>query len=267
MTVSAMQQAAGSGKGSSIKDQVSPEEWKVRVDLAAFYRLVAKHDMDDLVGTHISARVPGEPNHFLLNPYGLLFEEITASSLVKVNMDGEVVMQGEGNFPVNAAGFTIHSAVQGARPDVVCAAHTHTVPGMALSALGGELAPMHQKAMRFYKRTSYHDYEGVATDLDERERLVRDLGENNAMVLRNHGLLVCGASVRSAWALLYNMEKCCAVQLAIEATGAEVIMPSEDLAESTYHQFAKMMRSKGSPLDGWESALRLLDREDPTYKH
>ena len=262
MTVSAMKPV-----GSSVRDQVSPEEWAVRVDLAAFYRLVARHDMDDLVGTHISARVPGEPDHFLLNPYGLLFEEITASSLIKMNMDGEVVLPGEGGHPVNAAGFTIHSAVQGARKDVVCAAHTHTVPGMALSAIDGELLPLHQKAMRFYKRTSYHDYEGVATDLDERERLVRDLGENNAMVLRNHGLLVCGPSVRSTWALLYNMEKCCAAQLAIEATGAEVIVPSEDLCERTYHQFARMMQATKSPLDGWELALRLLDRADPTYKH
>ena len=262
MTVSAMKSSAG-----SVRDQVSPEEWAVRVDLAAFYRLVAKNDMDDLVGTHISARVPGETEHFLLNPYGMLFEEITASSLIKMNMDGDVVLPGEGGHPVNAAGFTIHSAVQGARTDVVCAAHTHTVPGMALSAIAEDLLPLHQKAMRFYKRTSYHDYEGVATDLDERERLVRDLGDNNAMVLRNHGLLVCGPSVRSAWALLYNMEKCCAVQLAVEATGAEVIMPSSDLSESTYHQFARMMKATKSPLDGWDSALRLLDREDPSYKH
>ena len=262
MTVSTMKPS-----GSSIRDQVSPEEWAVRVDLAALYRLVAQYDMDDLVGTHISARVPGAPDHFLLNPYGMLFEEITASSLIKMHVDGDVVLPGEGNHPVNAAGYTIHSAVQIARKDVVCAAHTHTIPGMALSALSNELEPMHQKAMRFYKRLSYHEYEGVATDLDERETLARDLGENDAMVLRNHGLLVCGPSVRSAWALLYNLEKCCAVQLAVQATGAETIMPSADLAESTYHQFAKMLKRTKSPLDGWDSALRLLDRADPTYKH
>jgi ribulose-5-phosphate 4-epimerase/fuculose-1-phosphate aldolase len=251
--------------GQSIRDKVSAEEWEVRVDLAAFYRIVAMHGFDDLTGTHISAKVPGEPGHFLLNPYGLLFPEITASSLIKVNMDGEVVMEGEGGYPVNAAGFTIHSAVLGAREDVTCAAHTHTVPGMAISAVDQELLPMHQKAMRFYKRLSYHDYEGVATNLDERERLVRDLGANNAMVLKNHGLLTCAPSIRTTWLLLYNLEKCCKVQLAVEASGGTPIMPSQALAEETYRQFDTMGAS--SRIDGWESFKRMLDKADPSYKH
>ena len=256
---------AVSSGGQSIRDKVSTEEWEVRVDLAAFYRIVARHGWDDLTGTHISAKVPGEPGHFLLNPYGLLFEEITASSLIKVNMDGEVVLEGEGGFPVNAAGFTIHSAVLGARDDVTCAAHTHTVQGMAISAIDEGLLPMHQKAMRFYKRLSYHDYEGVATNLDERERLVRDLQGNNAMVLKNHGLLTCGPSIRTAWLLLYNLEKCCKVQLAVEASGGTPIMPSEELAEYTYGQYNSMRGS--SRIDGWESFKRLLDKADPSYKH
>lgn len=257
--------AVSSGGESTIRDRVSPEEWEVRVDLAAFYRVVARHGWDDLTGTHISAKVPGEPGNFLLNPYGLLFEEITASSLVKVNLDGEVVLEGQGGYPVNAAGFTIHSAVLGAREDVTCAAHTHTVPGMAISAVDEGLLPMHQKAMRFYKRISYHDYEGVATNLDERERLVRDLGGNNAMVLKNHGLLTCGPSVRTAWLLLYNLEKCCKVQLAVEASGGTPIMPSDTLAESTYHQYDTMGVS--SRIDGWDSLKRMLDKADPSYKH
>jgi ribulose-5-phosphate 4-epimerase/fuculose-1-phosphate aldolase len=250
-----------------MKDKVSPEEWETRVELAAFYRLVAKHDMDDLVGTHISARVPGEPNNFLLNPYGLLFEEITASSLVKCDMDGNILH--DTPYGLNAAGYTIHSAVQSGRPDVVCAAHTHTVPGMALSALEHGLRPLHQKAARFYGNIAYHDYEGVATNLDERERLQRDIKDKNALMLRNHGLLVATGSVRSAWALLYNFEKCCAAQLMIEATGAEVIEPSLELMESNAKVFNKMLHGQngGTKADGWDSALRILAREDDSFMH
>ncbi|HKK30926.1 MAG TPA: class II aldolase/adducin family protein [Alphaproteobacteria bacterium] len=251
----------------SLKDQVSPEEWAVRVDLAGFYRLVAKHGMDDLVGTHISARIPGEQDQFLINPYGLLFDEITASSLMKVDMDGNVLH--DSAYAVNAAGFTIHSSILSGRPDVQCAAHTHTVAGMALSAVEGTLRPLHQKALRFHNHLSYHPYEGIADDPDECERLQRDLGENNAMVLENHGLLTCGPTVRSAWALLYNLEKCCKVQLALEATGAELIELSEDIAERTYEQFRRSLLNStvGNKLDAWDSSLRLLARDDPSFLH
>lgn len=258
--------AAAEGAGS-IRDRVSPEEWQTRVELAAFYRLVYKHGMDDLAGTHISARVPGsDGEHFLLNPYGLMFDQITASSLIKVDFDGNVLSESE--YPVNAAGFTIHSAVLSGRQDVVCAAHTHTVAGMAISAVSGGLKPLTQKHMRFYKRIGYHPYEGIADDAEECARLQRDLAEHDALVLENHGLLTCGRSVRGAWALLYNLEKCCQVQVAVEASGAELVLPSEDLCESNARQFDGFLRSgKPNGLDAWESSLRLLAKEDPSFMH
>jgi len=251
----------------TLETQVSPEEWQMRVELAGFYRLVAKHGMDDLVGTHISARVPGHPDQFLINPYGVLFDEITASSLIKVNMDGDVLS--EGPWPVNAAGFTIHSSVLLGRADIVCAAHTHTIAGMAVSSVAGGLTPLTQKHMRFYKALGSHPYEGVADDADECARLQRDLGEHNALLLENHGLLTCGATIRSAWALLYNLEKCCQTQLAVEATGAELITPSEELCETTRGMFQRMLAKpkSGEKLDAWESSLRVLAREDSSFLH
>lgn len=259
--------AAVASAGRTVRDQVSDAEWQTRVDLAMFYRLVARHGWDDLVGTHISTKVPGEEGAFLLNPYGLMFDEITASSLVKLDMDGNVLL--DSGWPVNAAGFTIHSACQGARADSFCVAHTHTVGGMAVSALSEGLLPLHQKAMRFYKRTSYHAYEGIADDLQEREHLIRDLGTNDTMILENHGLLVCGPTVRATWAMLYNLEKCCSIQLAAQASGDELIMPSENLAESTYQQFSGFLNKPGAgdKLDGWDSFTRMLTKEDPSFMH
>ncbi len=251
----------------TLENKVTPEEWQARVELAGFYRLVAKHGMDDLVGTHISARVPGHADQFLINPYGVMFDEITASSLIKVNMEGDVLS--EGPWPVNAAGFTIHSAVLSGRPDVMCAAHTHTVAGMAVSSVQGGLSPLTQKHMRFYKAVGSHPYEGVADDADECARLQRDLGPHDALLLENHGLLTCGPTIRSAWALLYNFEKCCQTQLAVEATGAELVMPSEDLCESTREMFKRMLAKPegGQRLDAWESSLRVLAREDDSFLH
>jgi len=251
----------------SVRETVAADEWETRVELAGFYRLVAKYGMDDLVGTHISARVPGHPDQFLINPYGVLFDEITASSLIKVNMDGDVLS--EGPWPVNAAGFTIHSAVLSGRADVVCAAHTHTVAGMAVSSVAGGLTPLTQKHMRFYKDLGSHPYEGVADDADECARLQRDLADHDALLLENHGLLTCGPTVRSAWALLYNLEKCCQTQLAVEATGAELITPSEDLASRTHDMFKRMLTKPdaGDRLAAWESSLRVLAREDDSFMH
>jgi ribulose-5-phosphate 4-epimerase/fuculose-1-phosphate aldolase len=251
----------------SLENQVSADEWQIRVELAGFYRLVAKHGMDDLVGTHISARVPGHHDQFLINPYGVLFDQITASSLIKVNMDGDVLS--EGPWPVNAAGFTIHSSVLLGRDDVICVAHTHTVAGMAVSSVEGGLTPLTQKHMRFYMSIGSHPYEGIADDADECARLQRDLAGHDALLLENHGLLTCGPSVRSAWALLYNLEKCCQTQLATEATGAELITPSEELCESTRAVFQRMLNKPGlsQKLDAWESSLRLLAREDDSFMH
>lgn len=249
----------------SLKGLVSDEEWDTRVELAGFYRLVAKHEMDDLVGTHISARVPGHHDQFLINPYGVLFDEITASSLIKVNMDGDVLS--DGPWPVNAAGFTIHHAVLSGRDDVMCAAHTHTAAGMAISSVEGGLSMITQKHMRFYKALGFHPYEGIADDADECARLQRDLADHNALLLENHGLLTCGPTIRSAWALLYNLEKCCQAQIAAESTGSELIIPSKELSETTRGMFQRILSTPGSGdrLDAWESSLRLLVREDDSF--
>ncbi len=257
-----MAMAALSIEFASVRDRVSAEEWQTRVDLAGLYRLVAKHGMTDLTATHISARVPGTRDQFLLNPHGLLFSQVTASNLVKIDLDGKVI---DGEYGVNAAGFTIHSAVHAARHDVDCVAHTHTPAGMAVAALPDGLIPLTQASMRFYGRTAYHGFEGVALDLDERERLVADLGEASVMMLKNHGILVCGRTIRHAWVLLYRLEKVCQVQLAAMATGAELLHPSKALCEKALAQFDRGDNSYRQ--DGWESQLRLLDRVDPSWRH
>jgi ribulose-5-phosphate 4-epimerase/fuculose-1-phosphate aldolase len=247
----------------SLREQVSAEEWQTRVDLAACYRLVDHYDMSDLLGTHISARVPGEENTFLLNPYGLYFDEITASSLIKVDFDGNILT--DTPYEMNAAGFTIHSAVMMGRPDVECALHTHTRAGMAVSALKVGLLPMSQHSARFIGKTGYHDYEGVANNHEERERLQRDLGDNLAVILRNHGLLTVGYNIGHAFWLIYKLERACQAQIDCMAAGTKVIEIENSVQESTKAQFTKN-RTKGGDL-GWPGHLRRLDRIDPSYKN
>ena len=248
----------------SVRDQVSEEEWQTRVDLAACYRLAAMHGWTDLIYTHISARVPGTDDHFLLNPFGFMFEEVTASSLVKLDTEGEIVMPSP--YAVNAAGFTIHSAVHEARHDMACVMHTHTVSGMAVSAQEDGLLPLAQTSLVFHGALSYHDYEGIALDLDERERLVADLGENTAMILRNHGLLTCGRSVAEAFMTMYMLEKACELQLAAQAGGTLRLIP-EEVCTHTARQFQRDPDAGG---DGhvaltWAALLRQLDRVNPGY--
>ncbi len=211
-----------------MRDRVSEQEWQTRVDLAACYRLVARYGMTDLIYNHITARVPGEAGHILINPYGFLYTEITASSLYKIDLDGNVVLKPDTHYGVNHAGYVIHSAVHGARHDIACVIHTHSRAGMAVSAMKCGLLPLTQTAMRFHGRVGYHDYEGPAIDLDERQRLVRDLGENDVMMLRNHGILACGRSVAEAFNILYwlearwNGKPCCASSTArIRPTGRD----------------------------------------------
>lgn len=248
----------------SLKDKVSPEEWQARVDLAACYRLVDLYDMSDLTGTHISARVPGEDNAFLLNPYGLFFEEITASSLIKLDLDGTVL--DDTPYPVNAAGYTIHSAVLDARSDVQCVLHTHTRAGMAVSALKCGLAPMSQHSARFIGVTGEHDYEGVATNLDERARLARDLGDTNiALVLRNHGLLTCGANVAHAFWLIHKLEKACQAQVDGMAAGAKLTEIEPSVQERSQGHFKKGGTTGADR--NWPGHLRELDRIDSSYMH
>jgi len=242
--------------------RTSPEEWQARVDLAACYRLVALYGMDDIVYTHISARVPGPDDHFLLNPFGTMFEEITASALVKVDQQGKVIEpQGA---RINEAGFTIHSAVHAARPDVGCVIHTHTRAGMAVSALERGLLPLNQKAMLFHNRLAYHDYEGVAFDLDERGRLVADLGSHKAMVLRNHGLLTCGRDAAEAFSLMYQLEMACRVQMDVLAANAAPRIAADTVAEKAASQ---LWNYPLSPREiEWPGLVRKLDRLDPSYR-
>jgi ribulose-5-phosphate 4-epimerase/fuculose-1-phosphate aldolase len=244
---------------------MSAEERQMRLDLAACYRLIALYEMDDMFATHISARVPGAEEHFLLNPYGVLFEQITASDLVKVDLDGNIVQ--DTDYSINPAGFVIHSAIHAARHDAKCVIHTHTVAGMAVSCMEEGVLPLNQKSMRFYNRIAYHDYEGVADDLDERERLVRDLGKHNALILRNHGLLVCGQSVARAFFTMRNLEKTCKTQIAAMSSGAKLIKLSPNLMEHAAGQFDRNdVPGEGRP-NGWPALLKKLDGIDPSYRN
>ena len=196
---------------SAVKQQVSQQEWKARVDLAAAYRMVAHYGWDDLIFTHISARVPGPEHHFLINPYGMMFDEVTASSLVKVNLQGEKVM--ESDYDINPAGFVIHSAVHEAREDAQCVMHLHTTAGIAVSTQKQGLLPLSQQSLFALSSMSYHEYEGVALNPDEKKRLVADLGSTNFMILRNHGLLTCADSIADAFLGMFLLQRSCEIQL------------------------------------------------------
>lgn len=253
----------------SLRNKVSPEEWQARVDLAAAYRLTDLYGMSDLIANHISVRVPGEPEAFLINAYGMLYEEISASSLVKIDHDGNVLLAPEFpdglNYGVNRAGFVIHSAIHRARPDLNCVAHTHTWPGMAVSMLECGLLPATQTSMRF-AHISYHDFNGVVLDLSEQERLVRDLGPTNkAMILRNHGLLTAGATIQEAWNDLHRLELSCMTQLAAMATGAKLIEVAPEIVQKTFHAYQPKTRRPFGVMD-WAALLRKLDRIDPSYR-
>lgn len=248
----------------SMKDKVTPAEWQARVDLAACYRLVALWDMVDMIANHISMRVPDEPNHFLINPYGYLYEEITASSLIKIDLDGNIIQKPDFEYGVNRAGFVVHSAVHKARADAHCIIHTHTPAGMALSSLKCGLLPMTQTAMRFAK-VGYHDYEGVAVSLEERERLARDLGDADLLILRNHGLLVVGPTIPQAFSNIYRVELAAKAQLLAMQTGAEIVLPPQGVIELTNHQYKPTTRRPFGILE-WPALLRKLDRIDPGYR-
>lgn len=252
-------------KPKSIRDEVDEAEWQTRVDLAACYRLVARYGMTDLIYNHITARVPGPQDHILINPYGYLYTEITASSLYKIDLDGDVVLKPDTHYGINHAGYVIHSAVHGARDDVTCVIHTHSRAGMAVSAMKCGFLPLTQTAMRFYGRVSYHDYEGPAVDLDERARLVRDLGENDVMILRNHGLLTCGRTIAEAFNILYWLEMACKAQVDAMASRTELSLPTADVAEKTAHLFTPGVRRTYGEME-WEAMLRQLDREDRSYR-
>jgi len=246
----------------SVKELVSAEEWQLRVDLAACYRLVAAYGWSDLVFTHISARVPGPEHHFLINPYGLLFEEITASSLVKVDADCRKVI--DSPFPVNPAGFTIHSCIHAARHDVQCVLHTHTRAGVAVSAQKCGVLPISQQSTFVLASLAYHDYEGVALRDDEKPRLVADLGQRNFLVLRNHGLLTVGKTVADAFLSMYTFENACRIQLDAQA-GGELIHVDPSVLQGLGQVMKTVTAGQGAQI-AWPALLRKLDRQDPSYR-
>ena len=247
----------------SLEGRVTAEEWNIRIDLAAAYRLVAYYGWDDLIFTHLSARIPGPEHHFLLNPYNLMFEEVTASSLVKVDLNGHPVEPSP--FITNPAGFTIHSAVHMARPDAQAVMHLHTPHGQAVSAHSEGLLPLTQTAMLIREEIAYHDYEGVALDLDERERLVADLGDKGAMLLRNHGTLTVGETVGEAFVKLYFLERACQAQiLALSAGDGNLNNPPQGSPEVTAQQGKIGLKMAAGAL-AWPALLRKAHRLDPGF--
>lgn len=243
------------------KADLNLSERELRVQLAAAYRLIDNFQMSDLIYTHISVRIPGPEHHFLINPYGMMFHEITASSLVKVDLHGNIV--GESEWTVNPAGFVIHSAIHAARQDLHCVLHTHTKCGMAVSALECGLLPISQFSLQFYNRVAYHDYEGVALNLDERKRLVADLGDKKVMILRNHGLLTAGRTIPEAFILMFYLNRSCEVQIAAQSAGSPLVMPTDDVCE--YAAMQQDIEDLGQ-LE-WPAFIRLLDRQDPSYRN
>ncbi len=246
-----------------VREQVSSAEWQARVDLAAMYRLTALYKWDDLVYTHISMRVPGPEHHFLINPWGFLFEEITASSLVKIDLHGNKVM--DSPHPINPAGFVIHSAVHEAREDAMCVYHTHTLHGVAVSAQKNGLLPLSQFSLFPLSSLGYHDYEGIALNEDEKPRLVADLGSNSAMILRNHGLLTVGKTGADAFQAMYLLEAACRTQILAQAGGNELMMIPTPILGGIKAQVGQATKGLGGNLI-WPGLMRKLDRVDPSYK-
>lgn len=256
--------AVEQARSKTVREQVGEAEWQTRVDLAAVYRLVALYGWDDLIFTHISARVPGPEHHFLINPYGMTFDEITASSLVKVDLHGEVAM--ETPYQINPAGFTIHSAVHAAREDARCVLHVHSLNGVAVSAQKKGLLPLSQHAMLVLGMVAYHDYEGVALNDDEKPRLVRDLGAKNILILRNHGLLAVGSSIPEAFVTMYTLEAACAIQVRAQAGGGELIEIDPRITAGAAAQTKQVTRGTGPGALAWPALLRKLDRKNPGYR-
>lgn len=248
---------------NNVRHRVSDAEWDARVNLAACYRFAAHFKMTDLIYTHISAKVPGSNNHFLLNAFGLMWDEVKASNLVKITLDGEIVDDPTG-LGFNQAGFVIHSAIHEARDDVHCVMHTHTAAGVAVSAQEQGLLPISQHAMRLTNNVAYHAYEGVALNLEERQRLVSDIGKKMTLILNNHGLLTCGNTIREAFDYMYYLERACQIQIAALAGGSKLIIPSQEVANGVAQSFARpgYQEKKGE----WRALIRMLDKLDPSYK-
>ena len=250
------------GERKRIRNSVSDSEWAARVELAACYRLIAHFRMTDWIYNHISARVPGQEGVYLINPFGLLYEEVSASNLVKVDTHGNLAEDTE--LEVNPAAFVIHGAIHDARPDVGCVLHTHTAAGVAVAAQRAGLLPISQHAFKLIDRVAYHDFEGIALDPEEQKRLVADIGDKDVLILRNHGLLTMGVDVPRAFELMFFLERACQIQVQALAGGAEIVLPADKVQERTVQQFA----GDSSYVLGrdWSALIRLLDRSDPSYR-
>jgi ribulose-5-phosphate 4-epimerase/fuculose-1-phosphate aldolase len=247
-----------------LQGSVSAAEWQARVDLAACYRLCDRYGMSDMIYTHITCRVPDAPGQFLINPNGMLFSEITASSLLKVNIEGEVLYRPDTPYGLHPAGFTIHSSIYRARPDAQAVMHTHTIAGMAVSALTCGLLPLTQTATRFYGRIAYHAFRGPERDPSEREALAQSIGAQNYCILRNHGLLTIGESVAEAFIAMWGMERACQAQLQAMACNTELAMPSDEVVQKSCAIYEHGSRRYG--LLEWPGLLRQLDRTDPDFR-
>jgi ribulose-5-phosphate 4-epimerase/fuculose-1-phosphate aldolase len=252
---------------NSMRSKCSDAEWVARIDLAACYRLVEHYGMADMMANHISSRVPGEDNAFLINPYGMLYEEITASSLIKVGLGGTILAKpdfGALDYGINKAGYVLHSAIHAARHEIDCVIHTHTWANMAVSALDCGLLPMTQTAMRFLK-IGYHDYQGVVLDTAEQASVVRDLGGSEALILRNHGALTVGRTVGEAFNWMHRLELACRSQLAAQATGRGLVAVPPPVLEATWNNYQRGTRRPYGLME-WPALLRKLDRLDPGYR-
>lgn len=250
-------------KAKSVREQVSAEEWQKRVDLAACYRLMDLYGMTEMSANHITTQVPGEPGAFLLNPHGLLYDQMTASCFIKVNLAGDILFNPT-EYTINRAGYVIHSCIHANRHDVDCIIHTHTIAGMAVSAMKCGLLPLAQTSMRF-ARIAYHEYEGVVLNLDEQKTLLRDLGDGEAMILRNHGLLTVGASIPEAFNTMFRLERACQVQVAAMAANTELTLPPEAVVMDSYRLYQPGVRRRFGVLE-WPALLTKLDKIDPSYR-
>jgi ribulose-5-phosphate 4-epimerase/fuculose-1-phosphate aldolase len=254
----------------STRSQCSDEEWVARVQLAACYRIFARLGWTELIYNHITLRLPGQDRQFLINPFGLHYSEMCASNLVKIDLEGNILWKPDTDYGINKSGYVIHGAIHRARPDVKCVLHTHTRAGMAIASVKGGLLPMTQTSMRFHNHVGYHDYEGPAIDLAERERLVRDLGAHDALILRNHGLLTCGATIGQAFNTMYQLEWSCRAQVDAMA-GGEIRLPPQEVIAHTAHLYQPGTRRPYGVLE-WHAMRRLLDAEEkfsgyPPYHH
>ena len=254
----------------SAHPEIDPQERELRVQLAAAYRIIDHMGWSELIWTHTTVRVPGPQHHFLINPYGLRFDEVCASNLVKVDLHGAII--GDQDQEINPAGFVIHSAIHMVRPDVRCVMHTHTLAGMAVASLEGGLLPISMYALGYYERVAYHDFEGPSLELEERGRLSTNLGDKNVLILRNHGLLTCGQSVAQAFVRMFRLERACQVQLAAQAAGSPLVVPPREVCEVSAKLSDEFLATEGgkgysrNPNPEFDALMRLMDRKDPSYR-